>query len=146
MFLGSHRDEFYDHQIHVAYQVVGANWYMLSVESELRCWRRELRNASLYHRKYMSCVDRNPNVFTLLNRTCSLVDPDTIKDPNTFNYGIFFDALDSRVVESTTDFPQKFFYCFWWGLRNLRLANIIFCILVFIYANATYLFNFISNI
>ncbi|KAG4914108.1 hypothetical protein GLYMA_19G255300v4 [Glycine max] len=103
----------------LASHVVGANWYMLSVESELRCWRRELRNASLYHRKYMSCVDRNPNVFTLLNRTCSLVDPDTIKDPNTFNYGIFFDALDSRVVESTTDFPQKFFYCFWWGLRNL---------------------------
>ncbi|KAH1071848.1 hypothetical protein GYH30_008372 [Glycine max] len=115
----------------LASHVVGANWYMLSVESEVRCWR-ELKNASLCHREYMSCGDRNQKNFTLLNllnqtllnqtvlnQTCSLVDPDTIKDPKTFNFGIFSDALDSHVVESTTDFPQKFFYCFWWGLRNL---------------------------
>ncbi|KAL3030754.1 hypothetical protein AAZX31_03G235900 [Glycine max] len=105
--------------------------YMLASHSEVRCWR-ELKNASLCHREYMSCGDRNQKNFTLLNllnqtllnqtvlnQTCSLVDPDTIKDPKTFNFGIFSDALDSHVVESTTDFPQKFFYCFWWGLRNL---------------------------
>lgn len=36
-----------------------------------------------------------------------------------FDFGIFLDALQSGVVE-TKDFPQKFFYCFWWGLQNLR--------------------------
>ncbi|RZC22532.1 putative cyclic nucleotide-gated ion channel 13 isoform B [Glycine soja] len=41
-------------------------------------------------------------------------------DKNTFNFGIFFDALDSGVVESTTVLYQKFFYCFWWGLGSLR--------------------------
>ncbi|CAJ1974374.1 unnamed protein product [Sphenostylis stenocarpa] len=45
---------------------------------------------------------------------------ETAHDQNTtlFNFGIFLDALQSGVVESR-DFPQKFFYCFWWGLRNL---------------------------
>ncbi|MED6144313.1 Cyclic nucleotide-gated ion channel 1 [Stylosanthes scabra] len=40
--------------------------------------------------------------------------------PNTtlFDFGIFLDALQSGVVASE-DFPQKFFYCFWWGLQNL---------------------------
>ncbi|KAL1344320.1 hypothetical protein AAHE18_08G038200 [Arachis hypogaea] len=41
-------------------------------------------------------------------------------EPNTtlFDFGIFLDALQSGVVASE-DFPQKFFYCFWWGLQNL---------------------------
>ncbi|KAJ1414705.1 RmlC-like jelly roll fold [Sesbania bispinosa] len=104
----------------LASHVVGANWYLLSIESEVRCWRRELNNASLFHESYLGCGGaRDRAVFSRLNSTCSFVDPDQIKDANTFNFGIFFDALDSGVVDSTTDFPQKFFYCFWWGLRNL---------------------------
>ena len=103
--------------------MVGAVWYMLSIESEVWCWRRELKNASLFHEEYLSCGHGDQNVFQLLNKTCSFIDPDKIIDKNTFNFGIFFDALDSGVVESTTDLHQKFFYCFWWGLRNLRWPN-----------------------
>nr|KYP71931.1 Cyclic nucleotide-gated ion channel 1 [Cajanus cajan] len=103
----------------LASHVVGANWYMLSVESEVRCWRRELKKASLFHQNYTSCGVRDNEVLSHLRRNCSFVDPDKITDRNTFNFGIYFDALDSGVVEYTTDFPQKFFYCFWWGLRNL---------------------------
>ncbi|KAG4929010.1 hypothetical protein JHK85_055496 [Glycine max] len=94
--------------------MVGAVWYMLSIESEVWCWRRELKNASLFHEEYLSCGHGDQNVFQLLNKTCSFIDPDKIIDKNTFNFGIFFDALDSGVVESTTDLHQKFFYCFWW--------------------------------
>jgi len=103
--------------MHVVYQVVGAFWYLLSVESELRCWRRQVKGVSL------SCRNRTPDVITALNQTCYLVDPDDIKDRQSYNFGIFFDALHSRVVQSTTNFPEKFFYCFWWGLRNLRLVK-----------------------
>ncbi|KAL2954746.1 hypothetical protein AAZX31_19G240600 [Glycine max] len=103
----------------LASHMVGAVWYMLSIESEVWCWRRELKNASLFHEEYLSCGHGDQNVFQLLNKTCSFIDPDKIIDKNTFNFGIFFDALDSGVVESTTDLHQKFFYCFWWGLRNL---------------------------
>lgn len=107
--------------------MVGANWYILSVESQVRCWRREMNKVSNFRESYLGCGRKNENVFKLLNSTCLLVDPDSVDDTNTFNYGIFFDGLQSGVVDSTTDFPQKFFYCFWWGLRNLRLVNDILC-------------------
>uniref|UniRef100_A0A2P2LDF2 Uncharacterized protein MANES_05G023700 n=1 Tax=Rhizophora mucronata TaxID=61149 RepID=A0A2P2LDF2_RHIMU len=32
---------------------------------------------------------------------------------------MFIDALESGVVGQSKNFPQKFFYCFRWGLRNL---------------------------
>lgn len=44
-------------------------------------------------------------------------------DTKLFNFGIFLGALESGIVESTY-FPKKFFYCFWWGLRNLRYVCI----------------------
>ena len=107
----------------MAYQVVGAIWYLLSVESQVRCWRRVMNNALMFHESLLGCGPRNATVISLLNSTCILVDPDEVKDTKAFNFGIFFDALQSLVVDSTTDFHQKFFYCFWWGLRNLRLVN-----------------------
>ncbi|KAI9073223.1 hypothetical protein K1719_044832 [Acacia pycnantha] len=99
----------------LASHVVGAFWYLFSVESELRCWHRELRNAT-----EISCLSpRNRSVTTLLNHSCLFKDPDDIDDPKDFNYGIYIDPLKYHVVESTMDFPQKIFFCFWWGLRNL---------------------------
>ncbi|KAG5251703.1 cyclic nucleotide-gated ion channel [Salix suchowensis] len=52
---------------------------------------------------------------------CPFIHPDQIQNSTVFNFGIFIDALDSGVVGSTY-FPRKFFYCFWWGLRNLRFG------------------------
>ncbi|GLT53352.1 hypothetical protein SLA2020_266300 [Shorea laevis] len=68
-----------------------------------------------------------------------------------FDFGIFLDALQSGVVEST-DFPQKLFYCFWWGLRNLsslgqNLATSTYvweiCFAVFISISGLVLFSFL---
>ncbi|KAK4268874.1 hypothetical protein QN277_022103 [Acacia crassicarpa] len=101
----------------LASHVVGAFWYLFSVESELRCWRRELRNASFP--TDINCNQINSSVTTLLNNSCSFKDPDQIDDPKVFNFGIYIDALENHVVESTMDFPQKIFFCFWWGLRNV---------------------------
>lgn len=70
----------------LASHVVGAFWYLFSVESVLRCWRRF---------------------------KCHFEDPDEI------GFGMYTDALKSHIVESTMDFPQKIFFCFWWGLRNV---------------------------
>lgn len=36
----------------------------------------------------------------------------------TFKFGIFEKAVTKQVVSST--FFQKYFYCLWWGLQNLR--------------------------
>ncbi|KAK1578322.1 hypothetical protein Q3G72_029351 [Acer saccharum] len=46
------------------------------------------------------------------------IERETTPNTTLFDFGIFLDALQSGVVESTY-FPTKFFYCFWWGLQNL---------------------------
>ncbi|XP_054779959.1 cyclic nucleotide-gated ion channel 1-like isoform X2 [Prosopis cineraria] len=103
----------------LASHVVGAFWHLFSVESEIQCWSQELKNANLSAASYMSCGHHNSTVISLLNNACPLIYPDDIDHLGVFNFGIFVDALRSRVVESTTNFPKKIFYCFWWGLRNL---------------------------
>ncbi|KAL5062411.1 hypothetical protein RYX36_024148 [Vicia faba] len=105
----------------LASHVVGAFWYLFSIESELRCWHKRLKNTGLFADSYLSCGWVNSTVFSLLSNstTCPFKEPDDIVDPTVFDFGIFIDGLKSRVVGSTTDFHHKFFYCFWWGLRNL---------------------------
>lgn len=103
---------------------------MFSIESELRCWRRRLKNTPFFDDSYLSCGRVNSTLFSILNNsaTCPYKDPDDIIDPTVFNFGIFMDALTSRVVELNTNFHHKFFYCFWWGLRNLRLVVDLLCL------------------
>ncbi|XP_027908113.1 putative cyclic nucleotide-gated ion channel 13 isoform X1 [Vigna unguiculata] len=110
----------------LASHVVGAFWYLFSVESRVRCWRRRLKNTTIsYHESYLSCRSKNsniqsfPNIQSLLVQSCPITDLDKIVDLDAFNFGIFIEALKYRVVESTTDFHHKFFYCFWWGLRSV---------------------------
>ncbi|KAA3462279.1 cyclic nucleotide-gated ion channel 1-like isoform X2 [Gossypium australe] len=101
----------------LASHAVGAFWYLFSIERQDRCWRNAVNGdvAALYCHKG---ITRNETLVNMLNTTCSLINPDDLKDPKYFNFGIFFDALESGVVE-TMDFPMKFLYCFWWALRNL---------------------------
>ncbi|KAH9731596.1 Cyclic nucleotide-gated ion channel 1 [Citrus sinensis] len=75
----------------LASHIFGACWYLYSIERQDSCWRDVCRK---------------------------LNDTNEIKNSSMFNFGISIDALQSRVVEEH-DFPKKFFYCFWWGLRNL---------------------------
>ncbi|KAG4138587.1 hypothetical protein ERO13_D07G143200v2 [Gossypium hirsutum] len=103
----------------LASHVVGAFWYLFSIEREDSCWRNAIgegEESALYCDKHITTI--NTTLVNLLNSSCPFINPDDIKDSKAFNFGIFIDALDSRVVE-TCDFPKKFFYCFWWGLRNL---------------------------
>ncbi|XP_020236985.1 cyclic nucleotide-gated ion channel 1 [Cajanus cajan] len=103
----------------LASHVVGAFWYLFSVESRLRCWRRELQNAKFFHESYLSCGRDNPYVQSLLNSSCPIKEIEHTDDTESFNFGMFIEALKYRVVESATYFHHKFFYCFWWGLRSL---------------------------
>jgi cyclic nucleotide gated channel len=70
---------------------------------------------------YCTGFYRNKDFDGYINDACPFTDPDNITDPNAFNFGIFNDLLSSGVAESR-NFSEKFFYCFWWGLRSLRLA------------------------
>ncbi|XP_058743880.1 cyclic nucleotide-gated ion channel 1-like [Vicia villosa] len=137
----------------LASHVVGAFWYLFSIESELRCWRKRLRNTGLFDDSYLSCGWVNATVLSLLSNstTCPFKEPDDIVDPTVFDFGIFIDGLKSRVVSSTTDFHHKFFYCFWWGFRNLSsvgqnlktstyIGEIIFAIFIAVYGLVLFAF------
>ncbi|KAF5743465.1 Cyclic nucleotide gated channel 1 isoform 1 [Tripterygium wilfordii] len=97
----------------LASHVLGAFWYLFSIERETTCWKKACGRRVGCNRNSLYCGE-SEGINTFLNESCP------IKTPNAtvFNFGIFLDALDSGVVQST-DFPQKFFYCFWWGLQNL---------------------------
>ncbi|MBA0709109.1 hypothetical protein Golax_024173 [Gossypium laxum] len=82
-----------------------------------------------------------------LNQSCPIQTPNT----TLFNFGIFLNALQSGVVESE-NFPEKFFYCFWWGLQNLsslgqnlETSTYVFeiCFAVFISISGLVLFSFL---
>ncbi|BBH01287.1 cyclic nucleotide gated channel 1 [Prunus dulcis] len=52
--------------------------------------------------------------YHLLNELC----PSNPPSATVFNFGIFLDAIQYGITRSM-HFPTKFFYCVWWGVRNL---------------------------
>ncbi|KAK6116961.1 hypothetical protein DH2020_049336 [Rehmannia glutinosa] len=105
----------------LASHVLGASWYLLSIERHATCWksacRDEFNSTTRCSLQFLDCgtltrSDRqnwvnNTLVFTKCN-------PD---DTTYFNYGIFGNAVANNVVSS--EFVEKYFYCLWWGLQNL---------------------------
>ncbi|CAH8381054.1 unnamed protein product [Eruca vesicaria subsp. sativa] len=130
----------------LASHVFGAFWYLFSIERKTVCWKQACRRSkciidSLY------CKSGTSGNNTFLNGYCPVLEPNT----TSFDFGIFLGALDSGVVESQ-DFPQKFFYCFWWGLQNLsslgqnlKTSKYIWeiCFAVFISISGLVLFSFL---
>jgi cyclic nucleotide gated channel len=106
-------------------QVLGASWYLLSIERQNTCWRTECRkehetiNLPKCNLDFLDCrselVPRREqwNKNTTVWATCNASDSSI-----SFQFGIFGGAMQSGIVSSK--FMEKYFYCLWWGLRNLR--------------------------
>ncbi|KAG6706986.1 hypothetical protein I3842_06G009600 [Carya illinoinensis] len=101
----------------VASNVLGAFWYFISIQRETTCWQLACKNDIECSKTSPSfnCGDGFGN-YTFLNDSCSVETPKTIL----FDFGIFQEARQSGILASK-DFFQKTMYCFWWGLRNLRI-------------------------
>ncbi|XP_072958950.1 cyclic nucleotide-gated ion channel 1-like [Typha angustifolia] len=93
----------------LASHVLGALWYLLAIQREDACWRNACGEdcAALY------CSDRSSQNNSSLTISCPIIEPNTTM----FDFGIYIPALQN-VVQST-NFFEKLFYCFWWGLQNL---------------------------
>ncbi|XP_026403191.1 protein CNGC15b-like isoform X2 [Papaver somniferum] len=101
----------------LASHVVGACWYLLAIERQESCWRTVCQVQRATCRSgFFDCRNMNkPNRvdwFTSSNITslCTTVN-------DYFKFGIYGDALDFDVTSAS--FFNKYFYCLWWGLRNL---------------------------
>ncbi|XP_062001176.1 cyclic nucleotide-gated ion channel 1-like [Rosa rugosa] len=90
-----------------------------ATQREMDCWHSVCQRHKGCQPSTFSCSERRNGLRTIpsLDKECPINPPDERKGKH-FNFGIFADALDYRLVQST-DFPQKFLNCFSWGLRNL---------------------------
>ncbi|KAJ6359360.1 hypothetical protein OIU76_000983 [Salix suchowensis] len=96
--------------------VIGAIWYLFSIERQTNCWRQACGTQDTCRREYLFCDGAGgAGNLSFLDNHCPIRTP----NETVFNFGIFLDALQSGVVLSSKGFPEKFLYCFWWGMRNL---------------------------
>ncbi|CAH9087609.1 unnamed protein product [Cuscuta europaea] len=105
----------------LASHVLGASWYLLSVDRYTSCWRstcRHERNVTRCMSRYLDCDTINHDSRKIwANITSVFKKCDPSGNATTFKYGIFEYAVTKNVVSS--NFLHKYFYCLWWGLQNL---------------------------
>ncbi|CAN8314973.1 unnamed protein product [Cochlearia groenlandica] len=104
-------------QYMLASHILGAAWYLLSIERQATCWKAECHKELECITDYFDCgtlhrKDRNSwqNITVVFNNC----DP---SNDIQFTFGIFADALTKNVVSSP--FLEKYLYCLWFGLQNL---------------------------
>lgn len=131
----------------LASHVLGAFWYLFSIERETNCWQNACGNDNECKTSSFFCDSDHTRFIQRLNNSC----PIQAANATQFDFGIFLGALQSGVVESR-NFPEKLFYCFWWGLQNLsslgqnlKTSTYVWeiCFAVFISISGLVLFSFL---
>lgn len=104
----------------LASHVLGAAWYVLSVDRYLSCWKsvcKREESPTKCSLSYLNCgASGIPERNIWINGTKVFESCDPYQDI-TFKFGIFEKAVTKQVVSSS--FVRKYFYCLWWGLQNL---------------------------
>lgn len=99
----------------LASHVLGALWYLLSIQRQDSCWRQHCRSNTTCDLAYLYCGDYDKggkNAF--LTTTCLLRNQPNLPDPY---FGIYAPAIKN--VSQSKSFFAKLFFCVWWGLQNL---------------------------
>ncbi|PON97037.1 Voltage dependent potassium channel [Trema orientale] len=96
--------------------VFGALWYFYSIFRETKCWHIACRSTPGCVPSPFDCRGNNPmkNLTYLINEFWPVNPPNS----TVFNFGIFEDAIESR-IHGRKDFLMIFSRSFWWGLKNL---------------------------
>lgn len=98
--------------------IVGGTWYLLSIEREEACWRSvcDLENSIGCNYSYFDCSTMNdPDRMTWFQS--SNVTTDCNPSSSYYQWGIYGPAAQFAITSGA--FLNKFFSCFWFGLRNL---------------------------
>lgn len=95
----------------------GALWYFLAIVRVSVCWSQACVHAGCSSHDSFYCDDKFRD-----RRSLNAFCPAKLRDPTSFDFGMFQDALQSGIVE-VTNFLQKFLYCFQWGIRSLSFAQ-----------------------
>ncbi|PIA37341.1 hypothetical protein AQUCO_03000141v1 [Aquilegia coerulea] len=101
----------------LASHVLGSCWYLLSIERQEACWRKvcSLQSASC-KTGFFDCHHIGESSRVVWYKSSNITE---LCNPNSgfFQFGIYADAVNFEATSST--FFNKYFYCLWWGLRNL---------------------------
>ncbi|KAL8502445.1 hypothetical protein ACS0TY_021547 [Phlomoides rotata] len=106
----------------LASHIVGALWYVLSVERNDTCWQRACKRNGQCSTNFLYCgnekMDNYDDWSKIREGILSAACPVDVDNNPPFDFGIFKQALASEIV-STRKFLSKYCYCLWWGLQNL---------------------------
>ncbi|TYI80807.1 hypothetical protein E1A91_D05G111900v1 [Gossypium mustelinum] len=101
----------------LASHVLGACWYLLAIERQEACWRTACDVEDPWCQyKFFDChrvKDPGRDTWFKSSNITNLCSPSS----SFYQFGIYGDALTFDVT--TSPFSNKYFYCLWWGLRNL---------------------------
>ncbi|XP_030943960.1 cyclic nucleotide-gated ion channel 1-like isoform X2 [Quercus lobata] len=95
-------------------QVLGAFWYCFSIQRTVACWYMACKNHGGCVRNSFYYCDHNFRYHSVLDDFC----PKNMPNAELFDFGVYLNAHQSNILESK-NIPQKIFYCFCWGMRNL---------------------------
>ncbi|WCJ30493.1 cyclic nucleotide-gated channel 14 [Euphorbia peplus] len=104
----------------LASHILGASWYLLSIERHAACWKTVCRhelspvNCTL---PFLDCGTLSKNERILWANNTQVFNSCDPAKSTVFEYGIFANALTQNVLSS--HFLEKYLYCLWWGLQNL---------------------------
>ncbi|XP_052734559.1 protein CNGC15b isoform X1 [Vigna angularis] len=100
----------------LASHVLGASWYLLSIERQEACWRSVCDMEQSCQYGFFDCkrVEDSSRVSWFIASNITLLCSPKAKF---YQFGIYGDAVASQVT--TSSFFHKYFFCLWWGLRNL---------------------------
>ncbi|XP_024029910.1 cyclic nucleotide-gated ion channel 17 isoform X1 [Morus notabilis] len=104
----------------LASHVLGAAWYLLSIDRYTSCWKSICRkefNPARCSLSYLDCNSFNYKDRMTWANTTHVFEKCNPEKEIQFKYGIFENAVAKSVVSS--NFIEKYFYCLWWGLQNL---------------------------
>ncbi|XP_020156888.1 cyclic nucleotide-gated ion channel 18 [Aegilops tauschii subsp. strangulata] len=129
----------------LASHVLGALWYLLSIERQYTCWVDQCTSDNgtdprvpICDMSYLDCKTLEDPVRMKWHAASNITKQCGLPGAR-FEYGLFEDALKLDIVDAS--FFEKYLYCLWWGFRNLssygqNLQNstyageTIFCILI----------------
>ncbi|KAK7324930.1 hypothetical protein VNO77_28885 [Canavalia gladiata] len=101
----------------LASHILGSCWYLLSIERQEACWRSVCDlEKSFCQYGFFDChrvKDALRMSWFKASNITNLCSP----NDNLYQFGIYADAVTSEVTSSA--FFNKYFFCLWWGLRNL---------------------------
>ncbi|KAI4304690.1 hypothetical protein MLD38_040165 [Melastoma candidum] len=101
----------------LASHVLGACWYLLSIERQEACWKKVCsQENSTCDYGYFDCHKVHDPARLAWFQTSNVTE---LCRPSSefYNFGIYAHA--QTLVSKTSPFMNKYFYCLWWGLKNL---------------------------